>query len=769
MIARHYFRAAICAAAVGVLCDGMASAADAPTRAGLVGYWPLDEGGGTLLADRSGRQVPGTNVGGQWANGPAGSALEFVRTKQRVDIPHRPHLGPTEALTIEIWVRPTFLKGPQAIVSKGSTDAVSGYNLIQEDGRVGLLLCGAEKSRYRIVSREPVLTEQCWSHLAATYDVAANRTVIYHNGKEVQRGAAAGRIMALPPVTGRPYATLPLRVGVMSASPYLWEYRGMVRELRIYDRALTAAEVRADYQASRAIAALHLETFAERQRRMNTVTLCGRIHDEQGRLLPARLYVRDARGETYGPARFFYTKGHFYTLDGQFELHMPPGPVEVVALHGFEYHPAVVRVEGRPNSRVTVDLKLVRFTDLPARGWYAGEHHLHYKLHSPKTPGVVPEFDEACRVHQAEGLNFVSFKDGLDNAARCEQVATDRFIVHEDIEGRSHGEIGGHICFVNILRRPTGADLAFLDDAAQQGGMGIYTHPFGLKGALGDVEDVQISRDFPLALALGKATIWDTFWDSGERRQHDWDDHDLALDPHWDQRVHSGTVWMSMQWYRFLNLGFKLAGAGFTDSDLSLGVSPPPGSRRVYAQLKRLAWPDVIDAYRQGRTFITDGPLLLFTVDDQGPGAVLALPPAGRTVKVHVEAWGLDGVERVEIVRNGQVAATLGAKGGRIDATQPLMIDGTCWLAARCYGAPGRFFGRSAHTSPIYCQVGRQPMTPRPEDVAAVLRWLDTYRDVLPRFEAIEHVRPGVQNVRADIERARKIYESLLQQGRTWQ
>jgi hypothetical protein len=753
---------------VVVLGGGIAHAADGP-RAGLVGYWPLDEGRGTVLADRSGRQVPGTNVGGQWATGPAGAALEFVRTKQRVDIPHQPHLGPTEALTIEIWVRPTFLKGPQAIVSKGSTDAISGYNLIQEDGRVGLLLCGAEKNRYRIMSHEPVLAEGRWSHVAATYDVAANRVVVYHNGEEVRRGTAAGRITALPPVTGRPYATLPLRVGVMSASPYLWEYRGMARELRIYDRALTAAEIRADYEASRAVGQLQVETFAARQQRMNTVTLCGRIHDEQGRPLPARLYVRDAQGEVYGPSRFFYTKGHFYALGGQFELHVPPGPVEVAALHGFEYRPAVVRVEGRPHSRQTVDLKLVRFTDLPARGWYAGEHHLHYKLHSPKTPGVVPEFDEACRVHQAEGLNFVSFKDGTGNTDGCARMATDRFIVHEDVEGRSHGEIGGHICFVNILRRPVGADLTFLDEAAQQGGMGIYTHPFGLKGALGDVEDVQFARDFPIALALGKVTIWDTFWDSGERRQHDWDDHDLTLDPRWDERVHSATVWMNVQWYRFLNLGFKLAGAGWTDSDISLGVSPPPGSRRVYAQLNRLTWADVIDAYRQGRTFITDGPLLLFSVDGRLPGSVLALPEGGRTVNVHVEAWGLDGVERVEIVRNGRVAATLQANRGRIDATQPLAIDGTCWLAARCYGAPGRFFGRSAHSSPIYCQVGRQPMQARSEDVAAVVRWLDTYRDALPRFEAIARVRPGVQNARTEIERARRVYESLLQQGRRWQ
>jgi hypothetical protein len=226
---------------------------------------------------------------------------------------------------------------------------------------------------------------------------------------------------------------------------------------------------------------------------------------------------------------------------------------------------------------------------------------------------------------------------------------------------------------------------------------------------------------------------------------------------------------MQQQWYRFLNLGFKLAGAGWTDSDISLGVTPPPGSRRVYAQLNRLTWPEVIAAYREGRTFITDGPLLLVTVNDRAPGSVLSLPAAGTKVKIHIEAWGLDGVEKVEIVRNGAVAATLQGTAGRVDDTQELAIDGTCWLAARCYGRPGRFFGRSAHTSPVYCQVGRQPMSVRPEDVAAVLKWLDGYRDVLPQFEAIPRVRSGVQNARECIAKARREYESLLTRGRTWQ
>jgi hypothetical protein len=756
-------------AAIGVLCWGLAPAAHAQVRPGLVGHWPLDEGRGTVLADRSGRHATGTNTGGQWATSPAGAALEFVRTNQRVDIPHQPHLGPNETLTIEIWVCPTFLKGPQAIVSKGSTDAISGYNLIQEDGRVGLLLCTEQKNRYRLTSRAPVLAENRWSHVAATYDAAGNLAVIYHNGQEIQRAPAAGKIVALPPVTGRPYAKLPLRVGVASAAPILWQYHGLARELRIYDRALKPEEIRADYQASLAVAQLRLETYQQRQDRLNSVVLCGRIHDERGAPLDARVYVRDSKGEVYGPKRFFYTKGHFYAFDGQFEVRVPPGRVEIAALHGFEYRPAVVNVEARANSRQTVDLALVRFADLPARGWYAGENHLHYKLHSPKVPGVIPEFDEACKVHRAEGLNFASFKDGTDNAARCAAVATDRFIVHEDIEGRSHGEIGGHICFVNILRRPAGADLAFLDEAVRQGGMGIYTHPFGLKGGLADVEDVQIARDFPIALALGKATVWDMFWDSGEHRVHDWDDHDPALDPQRAQRVQSSAAWMVEQWYRYLNLGFKLAGAGWTDSDISLGVSPPPGSRRVYVQLSRLTWPNVIDAYRQGRTFITDGPFVLFTVNDQTPGSVLALPPAGARVKIRVEAWGLNGVEQVEIVRNGKVAATLRATAGRVDATQELPIDGTCWLAARCYGRPGRFFGRSAHTSPVYCQVGRQPMQAQAHDVAAVLKWLDDYRDVLPRFEAIPRMRSGVQNARQCIEQARHEYESLLKRGRTWQ
>ena len=61
------------------------------------------------------------------------------------------------------------------------------------------------------------------------------------------------------------------------------------------------------------------------------------------------------------------------------------------------------------------------------------------------------------------------------------------------------------------------------------------------------------------------------------------------------------------------------------------------------------------EAVRAGRTFVTNGPLLFFTVDDHDPCcSAPKLPTAGRSVEcVRVEAKSLKPFDRVEVVANG--------------------------------------------------------------------------------------------------------------------
>jgi len=110
-------------------------------------------------------------------------------------------------------------------------------------------------------------------------------------------------------------------------------------------------------------------------------------------------------------------------------------------------------------------------------------------------------------------------------------------------------------------------------------------------------------------------------------------------------------------WYKFLNTGSRLPATAGTDKMYNTQAI---GSVRTYAYLgdKKLTYDEWINAVKAGRTYITTGPQLSFTVDGHAIGAVLR-PEAGDSVLLHavVEIPHDYPADIVEIVHNGKVVA----------------------------------------------------------------------------------------------------------------
>src|SRR5258708_22912953 len=85
-----------------------------------------------------------------------------------------------------------------------------------------------------------------------------------------------------------------------------------------------------------------------------------------------------------------------------------------------------------------------------------------------------------------------------------------------------------------------------------------------------------------------------------------------------------------LEWYRFLNCGYRLPVLGGTDK---MSAEMPLGAIRTYARLDPdtpptfAAW---AAAVRARRPFASSGPMLELTVDAHEPGELLALPAGGR-------------------------------------------------------------------------------------------------------------------------------------------
>jgi hypothetical protein len=176
-------------------------------------------------------------------------------------------------------------------------------------------------------------------------------------------------------------------------------------------------------------------------------------------------------------------------------------------------------------------------------------------------------------------------------------------------------------------------------------------------------------------------------------------------------------------WYALLNCGFAvpLLGASGKDSNgIALGIM------RTYARLlaeETFSYRSWIEAVRAGRTFVTNGPLLRFTINGHDPGTTLELDASTPTVRVAVEASSVVPFEHLEIIANGSVVASKQTSASPanaiLEAELPVPVSG--WIAARCRGAQQLFHRPAnqrvfAHSSPVYVRVGGQP--PRADSAA---------------------------------------------------
>jgi hypothetical protein len=202
------------------------------TPTGLVAAYSFNAGSGVQTVDSSGQGNTGTIAGATWTpNGKFGSALSFDGTSARVTVADANSLDLTTAMTIEAWVNPSSGTGWREVVLKETAGGLA-YALYAVNN-------GSRPAAYVHTSTDIGSTGSAavplntWTHLAFTYDGATLQ--LYVNGVLVKSGAAAG---AAPASGG------PLQIGGNS----VWgEYfRGLIDEVRIYNRVLTGGEIQTD-------------------------------------------------------------------------------------------------------------------------------------------------------------------------------------------------------------------------------------------------------------------------------------------------------------------------------------------------------------------------------------------------------------------------------------------------------------------------------------------------------------------------------------------
>jgi hypothetical protein len=170
-----------------------------------------------------------------------GGAVQFDGIDDSVAVPNHASLALTAAMTIEAWVNPSVMDGWETVVLKEGAEArtccnlLLSYALYAHDGAAGpngyIGTSGGDQG----IHTTPAIGTGVWTHLATTYDGANLR--FYVNGVLVATRPQTGPI---DPGTGGV-----LRVGgnLSFAGEY---FEGLIDEVKVYNRALSAAEIQTD-------------------------------------------------------------------------------------------------------------------------------------------------------------------------------------------------------------------------------------------------------------------------------------------------------------------------------------------------------------------------------------------------------------------------------------------------------------------------------------------------------------------------------------------
>ena len=212
-----------------------ASATTPAAPTGLMAAYGFNEGLGTAAVDSSGNGNNGTITGATWTTqGQFSNALSFNGTTNFVTIPDAASLDLGSAGTIEAWVRLTSINRWNAVMAKGNTNSDPAHNYAIDISTTNRVICYVGNgSTAVLLTSTSALAANTSYHLACTWN--GSTIALYINGN---LNASVGQ--SITPAGN----TSPLYIGQFGGNAD--RLAGIIDEVRIYNRALTMAQVQQD-------------------------------------------------------------------------------------------------------------------------------------------------------------------------------------------------------------------------------------------------------------------------------------------------------------------------------------------------------------------------------------------------------------------------------------------------------------------------------------------------------------------------------------------
>jgi hypothetical protein len=448
-----------------------------------------------------------------------------------------------------------------------------------------------------------------------------------------------------------------------------------------------------------------------------------------GLQVPARILIRDGFGKDHIPPDSVVVpvaQDRWFVCSGQMNMKVPAGTVLVRVERGTEYRPVIQKIEIKAEHTLRHKVIIERWINMRERCYVSGENHLHVPIDNLSAMLAAEDLDFGTTLSWWNGPKMdISGEQGCIRNFQHSNETISCSVCDAEVE-HSWGAVYlvGLQAPISIPSNGRRSNLPFVRIAHDQKALVCYQAGW--------------SREVLIDALLGYVDVVNVCNNNFHRHKYQPRmrySNLLNVNGFPDYpNTPEGMIRMNFEtYYRLLNCSLRLAaGAGSATG----AKTTPVGYNRTYVRAgSNPTLPEFLEAWRKGRNFVTNGPMIFLRTDrNQRPGDTITLPSRGGIVSFQATAHSQQPLRSLELVANGKVVgkANIGLKQWEVKLNLSLPIKKGTWIGARCIEEDqllsdeqlGRYSRggslperpcrlRYAHTSPIYITVGgKGPFVP---------------------------------------------------------
>jgi TolB protein len=419
-----------------------------------------------------------------------------------------------------------------------------------------------------------------------------------------------------------------------------------------------------------------------------------------GKVEAVRMSIVDQKGHPIIPdAGVIHSEGQngivFFYSTGEIEIEAPLGKLTITAVHGFSTVQQIHEVELKTATTET-EIKFNRIWNAKQNGWYAADNHFHlnyggtYQLDPQdiKIDLKAEEIDIAFPLVANLGNRFLEqelldWKDKELPIISFGQEVRSHFLGHLNLIGIDElywPWVWGPYYDIYAKEDRLNADpLRFI---SKKGGLGGYVHPVSVKDPFGAGGASSVPIELTADVVLGEVDM-------------------LEVGCLWTDEIGTAALW-----HEFLNLGIPVSLSAGSDVMNDLYRTMAIGATRVYVKPDgEFSLETYLDAIKNGKSFVSNGPQIIFSVDGKEVGDIINSNK--KKLKWELNVYSPVDYDLVEVFVNGDVVWSNKSKKGNSEIyTGSIEVPKGGWVTARVSGAKSEWPMMDsfifAETSPIW-------------------------------------------------------------------